>query len=147
MSMKDSQEIHSISKRVDSLEDDMKTLTKSVGGLEVDVQNIKQDVTSINNSLSNIGRRIEKLNEPKWSIILGVSTLLIAIMSGINYMVLEPIKSDIRDNVKIRRRMWDTVERNQVSISKHKTGYGHKTIEVLLHSLDKRIDNLERKTK
>lgn len=143
--MSQGSEIHSISKRVDSLEEDMKSLTKSVGGLEADVSNIKDSIHTINSGIREISLRLDGIGKTNWGVLAAWASAVIMVMSIIGTLALDPITNTLTDMTTLRRRMWDSIERNQIDIHKHKTGYGHKTIEVLLNSMDKRLDILESK--
>jgi uncharacterized protein YoxC len=93
-------------KRVGGLESDVKRLSQNVSGLESDVKNVIRVVNDVGDSVRFLTSKISDSHKTDWQAIAGVAGVLVAIMTSIGYMALEPYKQ--------------ITERNAEEIKEHK---------------------------
>jgi uncharacterized protein YoxC len=97
---------HDFIKRVGGLETDVKTLSQNVSGLESDVKNVIRVVNGVGDSVRFLTSKISDSHKTDWQAIAGVAGVLVAIMTSIGFMALEPYKQ--------------ITERNSEEIKEHK---------------------------
>ena len=99
------------SKRVGGLEGDVKRLSQNVAGLEADVKNVIRVVTDVSDSMRYITSKITESHKTDWQAIAGVAGVLVAVMSTIGLMALDPYKQMTQDNsVEIRDHKQELLE-------------------------------------
>jgi len=91
---------HDFSKRVGGLESDVKRLSENVSGLESDVKNVIRVVTDVSDSMRYLTSKVTDSHKTDWQAIAGVAGVLVAVMSTIGLMAIEPYKRMTEDNLK-----------------------------------------------
>jgi uncharacterized protein YoxC len=87
-------------KRVGGLESDVKRLSQNVSGLESDVKNVIRVVNDVGDSVRFLTSKISESHKTDWQAIAGFAGVLVAIMSSIGYMALEPYKQITQRNAE-----------------------------------------------
>ena len=91
---------HDFTKRVGGLEQDVKRLSENVSGLESDVKNVIRVVTDVSDSMRYLTSKFTESHKTDWQAIAGVAGVLVAVMSTIGLMALDPYKQMTEENSK-----------------------------------------------
>lgn len=119
-----------LSKRVNSLDEDVKTLTKSMGSLESDMKNVAKSVDTLSSSLQSLFLRIENSSKTNWGILGTWAAVIISLIGSIGWLSIRPMDGRIErerfSNIRqydqlgvLRDRAWKTDENLVKLYEKH----------------------------